>query len=403
MLQPTPGLSGTSGNPITIRALDDGQVTIDGRFDHQPVGLNGNSWFVLEGFNAKNGKEATGIRGAVIALADGSNNNVVRRVIAWDQSAGFNSALALNYRSTNNLWEDVAFFGMTGRKTIGCGGVQGGVNTFRRVWMRWEGGIYGGSRGITLFYNSFGCRIDNGLFTWTGESQPQSYTEVSSDGLRTNFAISNDSKGPLASDRMDTGQPQCTNAEVNGSLVYIRRGAHFLTNDSGTPTSGAAIVNVRNADCIKLRHVYSYIDPTWSNFGQYRGFALGKRRDNTTPQNVSATNITSVRHSSRPDSFSAGWSVSGHAAGATVGSVPSAWTATSTGANLCRRWVNGVVTNKPLWPWPMNQRIKDATASAGAYDGPCPTCVGGRSVRTATDVTADIQAMLGTIPAQCKQ
>jgi hypothetical protein len=64
--------------------------------------------------------------------------------------------------------------------------------------------------------------------------------------------------------------------------------------------------------------------------------------------------------------------------------------------------VNGQVTNEPLWPWPMNQRIKDATASAGPYKGPCPTCIGGRATRRPTDVTADIQALLGPIPSVCR-
>jgi hypothetical protein len=51
----------------------------------------------------------------------------------------------------------------------------------------------------------------------------------------------------------------------------------------------------------------------------------------------------------------------------------------------------------------MNERIKAATAAAGSYSGPCPTCVGGRGVRTATDVTADIEELLGTIPAACRR
>ena len=67
------------------------------------------------------------------------------------------------------------------------------------------------------------------------------------------------------------------------------------------------------------------------------------------------------------------------------------------------RWVNGTETTTPLWPWPMNSRIRAATASAGRYTGPCLDCVGGRDARTTTDVTADIEALLGTIPAYCKR
>ncbi|MDP6777577.1 MAG: hypothetical protein QGI83_12520, partial [Candidatus Latescibacteria bacterium] len=39
------------------------------------------------------------------------------------------------------------------------------------------------------------------------------------------------------------------------------------------------------------------------------------------------------------------------------------------GADVTRRYQDGVLTDKPLWPWPMNQRIIDAMRLAG-YDDP---------------------------------
>jgi hypothetical protein len=50
----------------------------------------------------------------------------------------------------------------------------------------------------------------------------------------------------------------------------------------------------------------------------------------------------------------------------------------------------------------MNQRIKDATGTAGAYSGPCQGCIGKFPMRTAVDVMADIQKLLGPIPAACR-
>lgn len=73
------------------------------------------------------------------------------------------------------------------------------------------------------------------------------------------------------------------------------------------------------------------------------------------------------------------------------------------GANLCYRYVDGARTTTPLWPWPMDQRIKDALAEAGSYAGPCVNCSGGRQSRAGTaDITADIEALLGLIPAACR-
>ncbi len=65
----------------------------------------------------------------------------------------------------------------------------------------------------------------------------------------------------------------------------------------------------------------------------------------------------------------------------------------------------------------MNDRILAATGYAGKYAGPCTvSCKTAgvawsavavendtpRTARTATDVTADIEALLGTIPSTCR-
>jgi hypothetical protein len=62
-----------------------------------------------------------------------------------------------------------------------------------------------------------------------------------------------------------------------------------------------------------------------------------------------------------------------------------------------------VTGTTPLWPWPMNERIRAATAVAGSYTGPCASCVGGRAARTQTDVTAEVEELLGAIPASCRR
>ncbi len=103
--------------------------------------------------------------------------------------------------------------------------------------------------------------------------------------------------------------------------------------------------------------------------------------------------------------------------------VQSPWQNTSTnGARLCYRTENGVTGTTPLWPWPMNERIVEATTQAGKYAGPCstncrtngnpwmsgagndtaPPILTNRPARLVADVTADIESLLGTIPAACR-
>src|SRR5688572_4807873 len=102
MIDPPGGLSGTQALPITIRALNDGQALIDGQFARLPIALNNNDWWIIEGMNAKNGP------GNVINIINGSSNNIIRRVVAWDGPWNANnSLLGIHYGSANNLIEDV--------------------------------------------------------------------------------------------------------------------------------------------------------------------------------------------------------------------------------------------------------------------------------------------------------
>ena len=83
MIRPPHGLSGTSEAPITIRALNDGKVLINGQGSKDPVRLYENDWFVILGNRRL---LATGMR---ISSACGSSSrvsshNAIRRVAAWD-------------------------------------------------------------------------------------------------------------------------------------------------------------------------------------------------------------------------------------------------------------------------------------------------------------------------------
>jgi hypothetical protein len=401
MISPPAGLSGARGNPITVRALNDGHVLLDGQFMRTPVFLKSNSWWILEGFNARNGAAP----GGVLQLVNESNNNIVRRVVVWDSEIHKNTRISGTTGSSGpNLFEDFAAFG-TGRKTFSNS--QGGNNvTCRRCWFREEGTTSGGPRGVTMYYNNYGMTVENLLATWTGESMPESYTDALG-ASQTSFKFSA-GHGPLASDRIDevtTPVPGCAKAKVLGSLAYMLVKPGGLPRFNGPSQNVIALVQ---ADCITVRHTIAALDPRWYKFDTVRGFSGGNRHSATppvTPTHNSAHNITSLV-GSVGNSFSPGWDVHNNITGSSLASLNSQnanpWTGTA-GANLCKRWVNGQVTTEPLWPWPMNERIKAATAMAGSYSGPCPTCVGGRLARTATDVTAEVETLLGAIPSQCRR
>jgi len=121
-----PRTNGTQAQPITIKALNDGKATIDGQGVRKTVDLQRDYW-VIEGIVARNGLDN-------VFRVDG-NNNVLRRVSAYDASDDINSSVIM-LLGDNNLVEDAIVAG-TGRYMAEI--FEGSGNTLRRVFTMWEG------------------------------------------------------------------------------------------------------------------------------------------------------------------------------------------------------------------------------------------------------------------------
>jgi len=110
--------------------------------------------------------------------------------------------------------------------------------------------------------------------------------------------------------------------------------------------------------------------------------------------------VTTVKSSNgRASSFGSAWTVSGFnenpaAAGLTGRNVFDTGT---TEASLCYRYNEGTRQTTPLWPWPMDERIKAALAMAGSK-----SLVGSAgNGYTANTVTSEVVSKVGAIPAGC--
>ncbi len=431
MIAPAANKSG-----VTVRAETgcEGKILVDAEFasSRRPVALrSSNSNWVIQDINLRNGYDA------LISIDFGSSNNVVRRVVGWDMRADIYSGLiAVHHSSTNNLFEDVAVFGVAA-KTVTMS--QGGSNfTCRRCWIRWEGNMNSGSAlGITTAYNSQSALLENSLITHDGISQPQTYTSVGNQAVNfTNYGTYQSTfvgidRIDCAADPVSPCPPKEANAKVYGSISYVPQSARLTsTNPSGTP-SGYFPIGLwqTGASNLTVRDFVSVIANGHSRFNDFRPFTLDRCPQNgptigTCTSNPvvgnTAQRITSLGGNSNV--FHSDWSVTNTSVGNCVtGSsqnpctggnttaVQTPWQNTSTnGARICYRSTNGVVdTSSPLWPWPMNDRIKDATSYAGAYNLAlgCPGCTysgAGPTARTETDVTAQIEALLGVIPSTCR-
>lgn len=400
MIQPAPNL-----NNITIRAENDGGAILDGQFARAPVLLDRNSGWVLEGFNAKNSN------GYLIGIYNSSHNNTVRRVVVHDTLIHINSDLifvggftGLWADATNNVLEDVASFG-TGKWPFAWG--SGSGNIFRRCWGRFEGSITQMlAHAIASGYGSNvqnGNIIENCLFTYNLVSMPQSGDYTDPNGNIPNPAPPHSFTEyvpythPSIWGTQDESQfyGNCPNLTMVGNITYLK-----TTEARSAASTPNTMAWWRTVNCHTAKHSV-IIKPADYPYAVSYGVLGGDPAEPAT-SNVLQNMTVIGTYSTAAISTNTGWSVSANQTGATLASVTSPWTNTGNGARVCERWVNGVLTSQPLWPWPMNDRILAATTAAGAYAGPCPNCVGGRDVRTPTNVMTDIQALLGTIPASCQ-
>jgi len=368
MIDPPDNLSGTAGHPITIRALNDGGARIDGEGVRRPVLLNYNDYFVLEGFNAHSSS------GTVVAI-NRSNNTIVRRVAAWD-AADSNTEIFGAHWSTNTLFEDVAGWGIA--RKIFQGSQGGNYLTCRRCWGRWEGShVVGPKMTYTLAYNNYYMTVENSIGTWSGEKMKKTYVLLdykgqpwtgNGAGTYTNYDV-NQPYGIFAVDA-NPDDPK-TYAKILGSIAYVTGQDRFHARQ---------LYFVTKLDYFDIINSVAYIQP-----GTYTGtmpFALYNLSSPNVAVALVANSLTGF--GSTASIFSSQWRKTNVVDGATP---PGNIYTSSSGAQICKRYKDGVLTNEPLWPWPMNQRILDAMVVSG---------------RQPVDVTRTIEQLFGPIPAECK-
>ena len=367
MIVPPAGLSGLPGAPITIRALHDGGVLLDGQGARVPVEVRRCDWLVLEGFNAcRAGPDHTAQ--AVVRL-NRSKDCQVRRVCAWDAGGGNTVVFTVN-DGEHNLLEDCAGWGY-GRKIFSCS--QGGNHTtFRRCFGRWEASVYTGPKmTFSATYNTYHNLYENCIGTWDASTgkMPQTYALLAYDGtpytgsgggVYTNYAV-NQGYGIISAEGYDVGQPFDADTRMLGCIAYLQssqQASGFPGLFFATHTSGLTLTNCsafREPGCTGVYNSTAAM----SDF-----YLANNTYDTAGTQDLAVSLCTGV-------------------ANARV--IQSEWVQTDLlystetldilnqvgglGATIQKRYVDGVLTVDDLWPWPMDQRIYDAMV-LGGYDHP---------------------------------
>jgi hypothetical protein len=369
MINPPRGLSGKADLPITVRALNDGKATINGQDQNVPVRLQNNNYFVLEGFNAHNSASS------VVTISN-ADHNIVRRVAGWDAADKNANIFAVNH-ADHNLLEDVAGWGVA--RKIFSSSQGGNSTTIRRAWGRWEGShVVGPKMTYDLAYNNYDLLAENIIGTWNGERMTDSY-DLRDYGGRT---WQGRGQGHYSEGKVD--QPYgifsvggFSNGDKNprtrllGSIAYVQSQDRFQPDQA---------IYITTLDAIQLSDIVAYLPGSHADKAAFRLDGV----KNGVAANLVANALTGI--SGAGAKISPQWQTSQIFNGRGRESVPSIF-ADSKGANLCHRYRDGTLTDEPLWPWPMNDRILKATIDSG---------------RAPVDVTKTIESMFGPIPSKCR-
>jgi len=236
-------VNGTESHPITITALNDGAVLIDGKHEFLPLCIAGDAdapkkHFVVEGIDVCNSWKA------VVTLSH-CEDCTVRRVCAWNAHPEKNAHIYTLDCTRRCLIEDCAGWGL-GRKQLliyGNGNQtepSAADNIVRRFWCRWEGTRYRGrhSENISFQYRARGSLLENVICThdaWESIDYPPEWSFL---GLFCTDGSAEDGVG----------------ARLFGCIGYLPREANVLTPYVFL-MSGTNVLDVTLTDCL------SYVAP----------------------------------------------------------------------------------------------------------------------------------------------
>jgi len=333
---------GTPDAPITIKALNEGKVRIDGENERCPVRLLKTEYVRIEGIDACRAQKT------VVGITE-TEHCVIRRICGWDAADDNTNIFGVHY-SQHTLVEDCAGWGVA-RKTFSCS-YNGNHTTFRRCWGRWEGCTNVGPKMvITVSYNSHHTLVENCIGTWDARKMPAEYIVQGGGKPYTNWG--NGSKQPVTKTDYAVDQPygifsfdtrEGPGVRLLGCIAYRtpeQRLTGYVANYfiARTPDAPAVMEN-----CLSFSAAGAQ--------PRVPGFRLN---------NVRATGLTAIGASG--NQLGSGPVADLLVTKAAAGLVKEKGNilTPATGARLECRYVDGMLTDEPLWPWPMNTRIKALT------------------------------------------
>jgi len=276
-------------------------------------------------------------------------------VCGWDAADGNNSIFG-NHYCEHTLFEDCAGWGIA-RKTY-TNSQGGNFTTYRRCWGRWEGcHRVGPKMTFSVYYNSYGNRFENCVGTWDARRMKETYTVFGNDGEpftswsqgpkephhQTGYAV-DQPYGIFGRDRIDPGKCPTKPFGLLGCLAYLTPDQRVDTLKAMFFVSAYHPGDLTMRDCAAIAAVGSAaVKPMRLYNPLARRLTIISKVE---PDFSGSHDMESIARAGDLDSLTRG----PHGALDVPG-----------GADLWHRYENGVKTGEPLWPWPMNERIKELT------------------------------------------
>jgi hypothetical protein len=349
-----PNITGEPGKPITVRAQNDGQAVIDGQGVRIPVTFAYHIvsyYFILEGIVARNSSGS-------VYLIHGAHN-VLKRVSGYDANTDTNDHVFV-ITGDNNLIEDCVASG-TGRKMVLV--FEAEHNVIRRCFTDWQEsdgrdypGCWPSGEGLEFYganYNIIENSISYANTPWSGISVMAQYPQT---------AIGNKILGSMAiySGMQHNGVPMVwgdtrpqpsvgtcmTQFDSWPSLLAgfrigesgeVRDNLHQDIFAWGSARYGLTFYQIGTAGVFSNNVVNraTIINNGLDNIALWGGIGVDARE-------TELQRFDSIQNSE----IGVIWTDTGYTS------------LNGEGARLTNRYVNGVLTNEPLWPWPMEDRIQ---------------------------------------------
>lgn len=383
-------VSGSRGNVIKIAAVNDGRAIVDGQWVRRALVVHNHSYIEVDGINFRNSGGGTNAHGIDIGGAD---HITLRRVTA-NGSSGYNSAVIDMAGATNSLLEDCAASGQ-GRivlNMLGCRDI-----TVRRCWLNWTGPNTGGgdTNSVAQIYDSSYVLMENNIAVNLTNSPTDDigiwahYENVKHNTLKGNIVYHTAaySAGGLRDNAEYGKKSSFGRFENNVSIVPVRGfyhsvpadvigtdhhisenntyvgdggGTGFLVHERPSRPDQVTDASVINSSFLSIWagiYASSNGENTVSAHRFNNFYNVETCLWNMKPMTPPGLDPTEKCNTGNP-----GYDIATYGKGAYL-MVPAALKGkgeggADIGANVLYSYEDGVLTARPLWPWPMEDRIK---------------------------------------------